>query len=1201
MVEHVAVVGTEKAAFAEDVIDAHVDDFHVPRSWLLDRVEGALGTEGCRGVLLTAPPGWGKTSFAAWVLRRRPHALRYFVRRDSRRTSSSGGARAFLTAIGHQLAALRPELFRPGGIDLAVDQRAERVTERGEVVGARLGELVVSPFTRQAIRIEQEVGEVSGRVVGLELDRLVAEVGLVPLADLAEMALGAPSGELARLDPQARLLVVVDGVDELRYQYGADTILDWLVAAPPPPANVALLLTSRPDDELLDPLRRKHDHWLREVSLDEIDERMVADLTRYADQVVDQPTVRAAIVGRHEPRRVVRRVVAAARGNFLYLRTLLNAVRDAAGDTDMVDALLSQAELPDELDALYALLLTLLHRSVGTERIAVPGDELGEEFLMPAWDAVYRPLLGTLAVAREPLTLDQAAYLGGIRGAAGAVRAAIPRVRSFLSVRDDRIGLFHATMQTFLTGARAARDYPELAVAGPDWHGRVAGNAVRRHSAGWSRKSDPYALAHAPAHLMNALPDTRAATALAELTTSLDFVVAKLGTLGVDDMLTDLRGTQARLPDEEQVGQLRHVCELEAHHLRFAVLPESGIDPAQQLLLRADQLRVEWLAESAERLLVDSGRPFARRVWRRTRESDGLRGTLTSHREWVTGTAIKADGAQVLTVSNDRTARLWTTDSGATQATVHHPTPNGEFTCITWASDDVGLLGDTAGGLFRWDLDLDELHQLPVTHPDPVVAIVPVLDGVVSASRDGTLRLWRADSGEVQRSADAGGEVHALAAVPASTHVAMVAGDRFAVWEPSSGRIRRAAESAEGITALAATADGQRVVSGSDGGLGAVWTVNPLAQAATFAGPRNTQDVAVTADGRLAVFAAFDGAHVIDVEADQRVQVLFGHAANVFAVDIAGDTVVTCSQDRTAKLWRLRPEPVAPQEPEGHSRQVNAVAMTPDGERVVSVSQDWTMRIWDTRQGNLLHTCDHPGGAQSLALSDDGRFALTGSLYWLRIWEVSAGQEAAEIQVTDVDGIRALIRSPDNRFFMLGSAQGDIYYFFDGQWVQGGPLNGHTDAVNMLAMAPGTDWLASASQDGTVRRWDLRASEHRVLEHGVPVFAVCFSPDGRSLISGADDGVIRIWDAATGEKTGELPGHDGWVLGLATAPDGHTLLSVSEDASLAVWDTRDMRLRARIGLDTVLWCVSELTPDTTVAIGDLAGGVQILALHGLSG
>jgi WD40 repeat protein len=416
-------------------------------------------------------------------------------------------------------------------------------------------------------------------------------------------------------------------------------------------------------------------------------------------------------------------------------------------------------------------------------------------------------------------------------------------------------------------------------------------------------------------------------------------------------------------------------------------------------------------------------------------------------------------------------------------------------------------------------------------------------------------------------------------------------------------QIDRYSESVRGITTLAASADGRRIVSGGYGGLGEVWCLDPPEPMASFRAMNNTESVAVTADGRLAVFATFDGAYVLDVEEeDRRVQVFYGHAAGVRTVAVASDgrTVVTGSQDRTAQIWSLQADPAPRETPDVHSRQINAVARTPDGGQVVSVSQDWTMRIWGGEHGELRHTGKHLGWAQSLVLSDDGHFALTGSLYWLHIWDVNTGEQVGEIRLHDIDGVRSLVRTPDDRLFLLGSAQGDIYYFFDGEWQQLGPLaGGHTGEVNMLAVSPDSTLLASASQDHTVKLWDLTGSGHRVLDHGVQVFAVCFSTDGRTVISGADDGVIRIWDASTGDQTGALAAHEGWVLGLTPSADNHTLVSVSEDMTLAIWDLRDHSLRVRIGLDTVLWSISGLGTDDAVAVGDLGGGVQLLQLHGL--
>ena len=56
--------------------------------------------------------------------------------------------------------------------------------------------------------------------------------------------------------------------------------------------------------------------------------------------------------------------------------------------------------------------------------------------------------------------------------------------------------------------------------------------------------------------------------------------------------------------------------------------------------------------------------------------------------------------------------------------------------------------------------------------------------------------------------------------------------------------------------------------------------------------------------------------------------------------------------------------------------------------------------------------------------------------------------------------------------------------------------------------------LASASLDGTVRIWDVRAGKELVdppLKHTGPVWCVAFSQDGRLLASGGGDRVVKVW------------------------------------------------------------------------------------------
>jgi WD40 repeat protein len=57
---------------------------------------------------------------------------------------------------------------------------------------------------------------------------------------------------------------------------------------------------------------------------------------------------------------------------------------------------------------------------------------------------------------------------------------------------------------------------------------------------------------------------------------------------------------------------------------------------------------------------------------------------------------------------------------------------------------------------------------------------------------------------------------------------------------------------------------------------------------------------------------------------------------------------------------------------------------------------------------------------------------------------------------------------------------------------------------------------------------------------------------------------VRLWDAATGEELVRLPGQSDYVYALAFSPDGKTLVSSSGDKTLRLWDTEPLRLRSQV-------------------------------------
>jgi WD40 repeat protein len=121
-------------------------------------------------------------------------------------------------------------------------------------------------------------------------------------------------------------------------------------------------------------------------------------------------------------------------------------------------------------------------------------------------------------------------------------------------------------------------------------------------------------------------------------------------------------------------------------------------------------------------------------------------------------------------------------------------------------------------------------------------------------------------------------------------------------------------------------------------------------------------------------------------------------------------------------------------------------------------------------------------------------------------------------------------------------------------------LLGHTKAIVSIAFSPDGSLIASASDDQTIRLWNLAGNPLALLEgHTDEVWGVSFSPDGQYIVSSSLDRTVRLWDIH-GKNLKILLGHESGVYGISFSPDNQHIASASADKTVRIWNVNGTHL-----------------------------------------
>lgn len=282
--------------------------------------------------------------------------------------------------------------------------------------------------------------------------------------------------------------------------------------------------------------------------------------------------------------------------------------------------------------------------------------------------------------------------------------------------------------------------------------------------------------------------------------------------------------------------------------------------------------------------------------------------------------------------------------------------------------------------------------------------------------------------------------------------------------------------------------------------------------------------IAVSADGKWLAMAEESGrVKLYEMSSGKLSKTLEGHAGGAMGVAFSADStkLVTGGLDKSVRVWSVA---------DGQSlgsietpANVNAVVFAAADAQVATGGADNIIRTWalpDPAAVAALKTAAEKAAAEQAAADKDAAEKTKAAEAAAEKAKSETDEDKAAAEKANAEKVAADKLAAEKAVAAKAAAEKAAAPILPLK-----ELKGHGGPVTSLAaIIPTPTQIASGSQDGTLRIWDVNgANVVRQVNHGGPVTSVAVRPDGQRFASASSNNSTKLWDAA-GKQIAELKG-----------------------------------------------------------------------------